>query len=233
MCESHNSIVPLYFTKERPRLSIVSYSQLIASVNFTFSKKRTCLRSILRLIFAARVGKIRRKHFYFMATASDLRVAWRSITTATFRRPRFPAPHARQPARVRAGHAAQHQDRQGVRRALQLDGKNRAGADDDDENGVQLQGRLRISSSRTRKITRRSRSRRNWSADAKNYLVENAPVDGCVRRGEARVRRNSPSVILTVADAPEGVRGDSATTCRRPSRWKPNHGASAAVHQSG
>jgi len=110
---------------------------------------------------------------------------------------------------------------------FQLDGKNRAGADDDDENGVQLQGRRGFvftdpENYETVKIAA------ELVGDAKNYSRGKRAGDGCVRRGEGRVRRNSASVILTVADAPEGVRGgfrqqrakavtlETGIRCKRP-----------------
>ena len=73
----------------------------------------------------------------------------------------------------------------------------------------------RISSSPTRKITRRSRSRRNWSATHKNYLVENAPVTVTFVEEKAVSIEMPSSVILTVTDAPEGVRGDSANNVQK------------------
>ena len=51
--------------------------------------------------------------------------------------------------------------------------------------------------------------------DAKNYLVENASVN--VTFVEERVVQIEvpPSVVLTVTDAPEGVRGDSANNVQK------------------
>ena len=51
--------------------------------------------------------------------------------------------------------------------------------------------------------------------DAKNYLVENASVN--VTFVEERVVQVElpPSVVLTVTDAPEGVRGDSANNVQK------------------
>jgi elongation factor P len=51
--------------------------------------------------------------------------------------------------------------------------------------------------------------------DNKNYLVENAPVTVlCI--GEKVVEIEvPPSVVLTVTDAPEGIRGDSASNVQK------------------
>jgi len=52
--------------------------------------------------------------------------------------------------------------------------------------------------------------------DAKNYLVENAQVT-VTMVGEKPVEIELPSsVILTVANAPEGIRGDSANNTQKP-----------------
>ena len=52
--------------------------------------------------------------------------------------------------------------------------------------------------------------------DAKNYLVENASVT-VTFIGEKIVSIELPSsVILTVSDAPEGIRGDSANNVQKP-----------------
>jgi hypothetical protein len=85
----------------------------------------------------------------------------------------MPAPHARQPARVRAGDAPQHQDRQIVRRALQLHGKNRAGADDDPKMEFSYKDGedfVFTDPENYETVTLAA----ELVGDAKNYLVENA-----------------------------------------------------------
>jgi elongation factor P len=52
--------------------------------------------------------------------------------------------------------------------------------------------------------------------DAKNYLVENAGVTVTFVEGKAVTIELPPSVALTVADAPEGIRGDSANNVQKP-----------------
>jgi len=52
--------------------------------------------------------------------------------------------------------------------------------------------------------------------DAKNYLVENATVTVTIV-GEKPVSIELPSsVVLTVTDAPEGIRGDSSNNVQKP-----------------
>lgn len=51
--------------------------------------------------------------------------------------------------------------------------------------------------------------------DAKNYLVENASVTITFVEGRAVQLELPPSVVLAVADAPEGVRGDSASNVQK------------------
>jgi elongation factor P len=51
--------------------------------------------------------------------------------------------------------------------------------------------------------------------DAKNFLVENAPVTVVFVEEKAVSVEIPPSVVLTVADAPEGVRGDSANNVQK------------------
>ena len=51
--------------------------------------------------------------------------------------------------------------------------------------------------------------------DAKNYLVENAPVTVTFVDNKAVQIELPPSVTLTVKDAPEGVRGDSANNVQK------------------
>ena len=108
----------------------------------SLSKTGLALTSILGYSLRLAFGKFRRELFNFMATANDLRRGMAINYNGDISRGAgHPAPHARQPARVRAGDAPQHPHRQILRRALQLDRKNRARADDDHENGIQLQGR--------------------------------------------------------------------------------------------
>ena len=52
--------------------------------------------------------------------------------------------------------------------------------------------------------------------DAKNYLVENAPVTVTFVNDKAVEVDLPPSVVLTVTDAPEGIRGDSANNVQNP-----------------
>ena len=51
--------------------------------------------------------------------------------------------------------------------------------------------------------------------DAKNYLVENAQVTVTFVEEKAVSIELPSSVVLTVADAPEGIRGDSANTVQK------------------
>jgi len=51
--------------------------------------------------------------------------------------------------------------------------------------------------------------------DAKNYLVENAHVTVTFVEDKAVTIELPSSVILTVSDAPEGVRGDSANNVQK------------------
>jgi elongation factor P len=51
--------------------------------------------------------------------------------------------------------------------------------------------------------------------DAKNFLVENAPVTVTFVEGKAVTVELPSSVILTVTDAPEGIRGDSANNVQK------------------
>ena len=53
-------------------------------------------------------------------------------------------------------------------------------------------------------------------ADAKNYLVENGVVTVTFVEEKAVSVEIPPSVILTVTDAPEGIRGDSANNVQKP-----------------
>jgi elongation factor P len=57
--------------------------------------------------------------------------------------------------------------------------------------------------------------------DAKNFLVENAPVTVVFVEEKAVSVEMPSSVILTVTDAPEGVRGDSANNVQKAITWKP------------
>jgi len=52
--------------------------------------------------------------------------------------------------------------------------------------------------------------------DAKNYLVENGLVTMVFVEEKAVSVEIPPSVILTVADAPDGIRGDSANNVQKP-----------------
>jgi elongation factor P len=51
--------------------------------------------------------------------------------------------------------------------------------------------------------------------DAKNYLVENGPVTVTFVDDKAVSIEMPSSVVLTVSDAPEGVRGDSANNVQK------------------
>src|SRR5438876_2372327 len=51
--------------------------------------------------------------------------------------------------------------------------------------------------------------------DAKNYLVENAPVTVTFVNDKAVQIDLPPSVVLKVTDAPEGIRGDSANNVQK------------------
>jgi len=51
--------------------------------------------------------------------------------------------------------------------------------------------------------------------DAKNYLVENGVVTMTFVEGKAVSIEMPPSVVLTVTDAPEGIRGDSANNVQK------------------
>lgn len=52
--------------------------------------------------------------------------------------------------------------------------------------------------------------------DAKDYLVENGEVTVTFVEDKAVMIELPPSVVLTVTDAPEGVRGDSASNVMKP-----------------
>ena len=52
--------------------------------------------------------------------------------------------------------------------------------------------------------------------DAKNYLVENGTVTVTFVEEKAVSVEIPPSVVLTVTDAPEGIRGDSANNVQKP-----------------
>ncbi len=51
--------------------------------------------------------------------------------------------------------------------------------------------------------------------DAKDYLVENSPVTVTLVNDKAVQIEVPPSVVLTVTDAPEGIRGDSANNVQK------------------
>src|SRR6266536_5521679 len=52
--------------------------------------------------------------------------------------------------------------------------------------------------------------------DAKNYLVENAPITLTFVEDKAVSIELPASVVLKVTDAPEGIRGDSANNVQKP-----------------
>jgi elongation factor P len=52
--------------------------------------------------------------------------------------------------------------------------------------------------------------------DAKNYLVENAQVTMTIVEEKAVAIELPSSVVLTVSDAPEGIRGDSSNNVQKP-----------------
>jgi elongation factor P len=52
--------------------------------------------------------------------------------------------------------------------------------------------------------------------DAKNFLVENATVTVTFVEEKVVSIELPPSVILTVTDAPEGIRGDSSNNVQKP-----------------
>ena len=80
------------------------------------------------------------------------------------RGPGQPAPHAGQPARLRAGHPPQHPQRPVLRCALQLDREDRCRADDDAQDGFQLQGRRGFRLLRSRHLRDGDARRRRSSA---------------------------------------------------------------------
>ena len=52
--------------------------------------------------------------------------------------------------------------------------------------------------------------------DAKNFLVENMPVAVTFVEEKAVSIELPASAVLTVTDAPEGIRGDSANNVQKP-----------------
>lgn len=54
--------------------------------------------------------------------------------------------------------------------------------------------------------------------DARNYLVENAPVTMTFVEDRAVSIELPASVVLKVSDAPDGIRGDSANNVQKPVR---------------
>ena len=52
--------------------------------------------------------------------------------------------------------------------------------------------------------------------EAKNFLVENSPVTVTFVEDKAVTIELPSSVVLTVSDAPEGIRGDSANNVQKP-----------------
>ena len=68
--------------------------------------------------------------------------------------------------------------------------------------------------------------------DAKNYLVENGEVTVTFVEDKAVTIELPSSVVLTVADAPEGIRGDSANNVQKAVvAGNRHHRPGAAVHQ--
>ena len=67
----------------------------------------------------------------------------------------------------------------------------------------------------TRKITKPSRSRRNWSATRKISSWKTRAVTVTFVEEKAVTVEMPASVILTVTDAPEGIRGDSANNVQK------------------
>ena len=55
-----------------------------------------------------------------------------------------------------------------------------------------------------------------YVGDVKNYLVENASVTVTFVDDKPVQIELPPSVVLTVSDAPEGIRGDSANNVQKP-----------------
>ena len=68
----------------------------------------------------------------------------------------------------------------------------------------------------TRKPTKRSRSPRNWSATRKIFSWKTRTVTVTFVEEKAVTVELPSSVVLTVADAPEGVRGDSSNNVQKP-----------------
>ena len=60
--------------------------------------------------------------------------------------------------------------------------------------------------------TKRSRCRRTLLAEAKDYLVENLAVEVLFTEGRPVQVELPSSVQLKVVEAPEGLRGDTAST---------------------
>ena len=52
--------------------------------------------------------------------------------------------------------------------------------------------------------------------EAKNYLVENAPVTMTFVEDKAVQIELPSSVVLAVSEAPDGIRGDSANNVQKP-----------------
>ena len=125
-----------------------------------------------------------------------------------------PAPHAGQPARVRAGDAPQHPTGKSsdmrfsstekiepvpmITTKMEFsykDGEDYVFTDPENYETVTLAAEL--------------------VGDAKNYLVENGAVTVTFVEEKAVTVEIPPSVMLTVTDAPEGIRGDSANNVQK------------------
>jgi elongation factor P len=52
--------------------------------------------------------------------------------------------------------------------------------------------------------------------DGKNYMTENCPVSITFVEDKVVIVEVPPAVVLTVKDAPEGIRGDSANNVQKP-----------------
>ena len=73
----------------------------------------------------------------------------------------------------------------------------------------------KITFSPTRRPTKPSTSRPKSSATRKNYLIENGMVTMTFVEDKAVSIEMPSSVVLTVTDAPEGIRGDSANNVQK------------------
>ena len=66
--------------------------------------------------------------------------------------------------------------------------------------------------------------------DGKNYLTENSQVTVTFVEEKVVQVDVPPAVVLTVTDAPEGIRGDSPTTSKRLSPRNRNHRSGSIVY---